>query len=153
MEYGSNAIHFGDGGHKFTAELMFANFCKRTIWTEDGEQLDYTAQQLKSDIVFTDVKQIVPFKQGFKVELNTTQATAENKLLQDFWVFNAGRKQLSLTAYYANAATGQYVEVDGVQTTIASQGQALGSLDLGLHKIKAYSGATTQLDWLGFKLI
>jgi hypothetical protein len=131
---------------------MFANFCKRCIWTTDGEQLDFSTQLLKSDIEFANIKQIATFKQGFKVELNTTQATAENKLLQEFWVFNAGRKQLNLSAYYANAAVGQYVEVNGVQTTISSQGQALGSLDLGLHKIKAYGGATMELDWLGFKL-
>lgn len=153
MEAGSNVIHFGDGGHKFTAELLFAHFCKRCIWTTQGEQLDYATQLMFSNIEHTQIMQIVPFKQGFKVELNTTQATAENKLLQEFWVFNAGRKQLNLTAHYANAVVGQYVEVDGVQTSIASQGQALATLDLGLHKIKAYSGATTQLDWLGFKLI
>lgn len=153
MESGSNVIHFGDGGHKFTAELLFAHFCKRCIWTTQGEQLDYATQLMFSNIEHTQIKQINPFKQGFKVELNTTQATAENKLLQEFWVFNAGRKQLNLTAYYANAAVGQYVQVDGVQTTIASQGQVLGALDLGLHKIKAYSGATIALDWLGFKLI
>lgn len=153
MEANSNVIHFGNGGHKFTAELMFAHFCKRCIWTTHGEQLDYATQLMFSNIEHAQIKQINPFKQGFKIELNIAQATAENKLLQEFWVFNAGRKQLDLSAYYANAAVGQYVEVDGVQTTIASQGQALGSLDLGLHKIKAYSGATTTLDWLGFKLI
>lgn len=152
MEAGSNVIHFGDGGHKFTAGLLFAHFCKRCIWTTQGEQLDYATQLTFSDIEHTQIKQIVPFKQGFKVELNTTQVAAENKLLQEFWVFNAGRKQLDLTAYYANAAVGQYAVVDGVQTTITTQGQALGSLDLGLHKIKAYSSATTALDWLGFKL-
>lgn len=152
MEASSNVIHFGDGGHKFTAELLFANFCKRCIWTTEGEQLDYATQLTFSDIQHAQIKQIVPFKQGFKVELNTTQTTAENKLLQEYWVFNAGRKQLDLSAYYANAAVGQYAVVDGVQTTITTQGQALGTLDLGLHKIKAYSSATTTLDWLGFKL-
>lgn len=153
MQAGSNVIHFGDGGHKFTAELLFANFCKRCIWTTQGEQLDYATQLMFSNIEHTQIMQITPFKQGFKVELSTTQATAGNKLLQEFWVFNAGRKQLNLTAYFANAAVGQYAVVDGVQTTITTQGQALGTLDLGLHKIKAYSSATTQLDWLGFKLI
>lgn len=153
MEANSNVIHFGDGGHKFTAELLFAHFCKRCIWTTQGEQLDYATQLMFSNIEHAQIKQINPFKQGFKIELNTTQATAENKLLQEFWVFNAGRKQLNLAAYYANAVVGQYVQVDGVQTTIASQGQALATLDLGLHKIKAYSSATTALDWLGFKLI
>lgn len=152
MEANSNVIHFGDGGHKFTAELLFAHFCKRCIWTTQGEQLDYATQLMFSNIEHAQIKQINPFKQGFKVELNTTQATAENKLLQEFWVFNAGRKQLNLSAYYANAAVGQYVEVNGVQTTITQQEHNLGTLDLGLHKIKAYSGATTQLDWLGFKL-
>lgn len=152
MEAGSNVIHFGDGGHKFTAELLFANFCKRCIWTTEGEQLDYATQLTFSEIEHGQIKQIVPFKQGFKIELNTTQDTAENKLLQEYWVFNAGRKQLDLSAYYANAAVGQYAVVDGVQTTITTQGQELGTLDLGLHKIKAYSSATTTLDWLGFKL-
>ncbi len=152
MEANSNVIHFGNGGHKFTAELLFAHFCKRCIWTTDGERLDYSTQLMFSQIEHSEIKQIVPFKQEFKVELNTTQATAENKLLQEFWVFNAGRKQLDLTAYYANATTGQYVEVDGVQTTITEQSQELGSLDLGLHKIKAYGGAAMELDWLGFKL-
>ena len=152
MEAGSNVIHFGDGGHKFTAELLFSHFCKRVIWTTDSEQLDYATQLMFSNIEHAQIKQINPFKQGFKVELNTTQATAENKLLQEFWVFNAGRKQLNLIAHYANAVTGQYVQVDGVQTTISQQEQNLGTLDLGLHKIKAYSSATTTLDWLGFKL-
>lgn len=153
MEAGNSVIHFGNGGHKFTAELIFANFCKRTLWTyNDGEQLDYTTQLLASDIDQTELNQLSTFKQGFKNEVLRTQDNATNKLYQDFYVFNAGRKQLNLTAYYANAVVGQYVEVDGVQATITQQGQNLGDLDLGLHKIKAYSGATTQLDWLGFKL-
>lgn len=154
MESGGNVIHFGDGGHKFTAELMFANFCKRTIWTyNDGDQLDYITQLQKSDIDFSQLNQLATFKQGFKNEVLTTQDTATNKLYQDYYVFNAGRKQLNLTAYYANAAVGQYVLVDGVQTTITTQGQSLGALDLGLHRIRAYSSATTALDWLGFKLL
>lgn len=152
MESGSNVIHFGDGGHKFTAELMFASFCKRCIWTTEGEQLGYATQLMKSEINHDQLKQINPFKQGFKVELNTTQAEATNRLLQDFYIFNAGRKQLNLTAHYANAVVGQYVEINGIQTTITEQGQNLGSLDLGLHKIKAYSSAATTLDWLGFRL-
>ena len=153
MEAGNSVIHFGNGGHKFTAELIFANFCKRTLWTyNDGEQLDYTTQLLASDIDQTELNQLSTFKQGFKNEVLRTQDNATNKLYQDFYVFNAGRKQLDLTAYYANAAVGQYAVVDDVQTTITTQGQALGTLDLGLHKIKAYSSATTALDWLGFKL-
>ena len=153
MEAGNSVIHFGNGGHKFTAELIFANFCKRTLWTyNDGEQLDYTTQLLASDIDQTELNQLSTFKQSFKNEVLRTQDNATNKLYQDFYVFNAGRKQLNLTAYYANAAVGQYAVVDGVQTTITTQGQALGTLDLGLHKIKAYSSDTTALDWLGFKL-
>lgn len=153
MEAGNSVIHFGNGGHKFTAELIFANFCKRTLWTyNDGEQLDYTTQLLASDIDQTELNQLSTFKQGFKNEVLRTQDNATNKLYQDYYVFNAGRKQLNLTAYYANAAVGQYAVVDGVQTTITTQGQALGALDLGLHKIKAYSSTTTALDWLGFKL-
>lgn len=152
QEAGNSFIHFGNGGHKFTAELLFANFCKRCISTKDGEQLDYMTQLMRSDIRAPQLNQLAVLKSGFKTEVNTTQVDATNKLYQDFYVFNAGRKQLNLTAYYANAAVGQYVEVDGVQTVITQQGQVLGTLDLGLHKIKAYSSATTALDWLGFKL-
>lgn len=153
MEAGGSVIHFGNGGHKFTAELIFAHFCKRAIWTyNDGEQLGYCTQLTASEIDQTELTQLAAFKNGFKVEVNRAQGSAVNKLYQEFLVFNAGRKQLNLTAYYANAVVGQYVQVDGVQTAITQQGQNLGSLDLGLHKIKAYSSATTQLDWLGFKL-
>lgn len=108
---------------------------------------------MRSDIRAPQLNQLAVLKSGFKTEVNTTQADATNRLLQEFYVFNAGRKQLNLTAYYANAVVGQYVEVDGLQTTITQQGQNLGTLDLGLHKIKAYSSATTQLDWLGFRLV
>lgn len=152
MEAGGNVIHFGNGGHKFTAGLMFAHFCKRTIWTYDGEQLDFSTQLIQSEIDQAEMIQLAAAKSGFKAEVNKTQSTATNKLYQDYHVFNAGRKQLNLTAYYANAAAGQYALVNGVQTTITSQGQALGTLDLGLHRIKAYSSATVSLDWLGFKL-
>lgn len=153
MENNSNVIHFGDGGHKFTAELIFSHFCKRVIWTyNDGERLDYSTQKMDSRLMHTELVQFSTPNNGFKLGVNKTQETATDLLYQDFYVFNVGRKQLDLTAYYANAAVGQYVLVNGVQTTITTQGQALGTLDLGLHKIKAYSSATTTLDWLGFKL-
>ncbi|WP_252962964.1 SGNH/GDSL hydrolase family protein [Psychrobacter sp. PSP] len=154
MESGGNIIHFGDGGHKYTAELLFARFCQRCIWTTTGEQLDYSTQLNKSDINHTYISQLAAgsFKQGFKNQTLATHADATDKKYQEYWVFNASRQQLGLTAYYANAVVGQYVLVDGVQTTITMQGQSLGSLDLGLHKIKAYSSPTTALDWLGFKL-
>lgn len=153
MENNSSIIHFGDRGHKYTAELLFAHFCKRVIWTyTEGELLDYSTQKMESRLLYDNLVQFSSLNNGFKLGVNKTQSTATNLLYQDFYVFNAGRKQLNLTAYYASAVVGQYVLVDGVQTTITTQGQALGSLDLGLHRIRAYSSATTALDWLGFKL-
>lgn len=152
MEAGGNVIHYGDGGHRFTADLMFASFCKRCIWLDDSARLSYETQLQRSDINFTYISQLATFKEGFKNQVLATHENSSDKLYQEFWVFNITRRQLDLTAYYASAVTGQYVLFNDVQTTITTQGQSLGSLDLGLHKIKAYSSATTALDWLGFKL-
>lgn len=153
MEPGGNVIHFGDAGHAYTAELLFAHFCKRTLWVDSpNARLDYATQLLKSDINHSDVSQLATFKYGFKNQVLTTQDAATNRLYQEFYIFITGKSQTNLTAYYADAPVGQYVLINGVQTTITEQAQQLGVLDLGLHKIQAYSSATTALDWLGFKL-
>jgi|GEM_PF-1903294 len=149
---GENIIHFGDAGHKFTAELLFSHFCPRVIWSEGGEILDFSTQGIKSTVSYLDVSLLDTFDNGFKIKANYIKDNSDDELLQDFLVFNTSKKQYNLNAFGTGNLEDAYVKVNGVDNTMTSLNTSMGVLDIGLHKLQVWSGLTDKVKWLGLKL-
>jgi hypothetical protein len=146
-----NTIHWANIGHKYRAELIFAHICPRVLWTALGEQIDFASQFIKSTVDYTQITQLAVPDGSWKIQSKAAKATADDTLLQDCWLFNNYRGRLNLTAHAADALTGAYVKLNGVTTTMDSLSKAIGTLEMGLHHIEAWSGATTSVNWRGFK--
>lgn len=149
----NNTIHWANIGHKYEAEVLFAHICPRTVWTDKGEVLDFASQFVKSVVPFGSVSQLAVFNNGFKIQAKYAKATADDEQIQEFWLFNNYRGRLSLTAHAADAVGFSYVKVNGVATVMDSVSKPLGLMDMGLHRIEAWSGATTAVNWCGFKAV
>lgn len=152
-ESGGSTIHWGNTGHQYEADLLFAHICPRAIWSEKGEQLDFSTQRMTSGIDYANMTQLGAIADGFKVQAKYTKGNASDILVQDFWVFNNYRGRMKLTAYAADSIGAQYVKLNGATTAMVSVSQVISTtLDMGLHHIEAWTGATTAVNWRGFKL-
>ena len=150
----NDTLHFNDKGHELEAGFLFSRFCPRVITTKDSELLGFSSQRIKSLVPAkkgTTLHYLNPFEDGFKVKADYTKADENDMLIQDFWVLNYSKRQLELKAFITNTHS-QYVRFNGIDTVIDSNGKVIGSLDVGLHHIQAYSGQSTEVDFKGFTL-
>jgi hypothetical protein len=147
-------LHFSDKGNELEAGYLFSKLCPRVIVTKDSEILGFSSQKVKSFVPTqkgTTIFYLNPFEDGFKVKANYTKADTNDLLIQDFWVLNYSKKQLTLKAFLTSAGS-QYVKLNGADINLTSNGQTLGTLDVGLHRIQVFSGASATVDFKGFTL-
>jgi hypothetical protein len=150
----NDTLHFSDKGNELEAGYLFSKLCPRVIVTKDSEILGFSSQKVKSFVPTqkgTTIFYLNPFEDGFKVKANYTKADTNDLLIQDFWVLNYSKKQLTLKAFLTSAGS-QYVKLNGADINLTSNGQTLGTLDVGLHRIQVFSGASATVDFKGFTL-
>ena len=147
----NDTLHMGDKGNELEAGYLFSAFCPRVVTVKDAEILSFTSQKIKSKMEADLKTYLNPFEDGFKVKANYTKADTYDMLIQDFWVLNYGKKPFDLKAYLTTPGT-QYIKLNDVTTGLTENGQLIGSLDVGLHHIQAYSGLSTTVDFKGFKI-
>lgn len=148
-----STIHWANVGHEFIAGLIFSHFCPRVIRTTRGERLDFSTQQVVSDVDRSNITQLAASVDGFKLWAKYDKGSASDIRMQEFWLFNMHRGPLNLTAFAGDAVESAYVKVNGATTPMASVQQSLGALDMGLHRIEAWSGEATAVNWRGFKAV
>ncbi|HDR4709720.1 TPA: SGNH/GDSL hydrolase family protein [Bacillus paranthracis] len=147
----NDTLHFGDRGHEIEAGFLFSKFCYRVITTRDSEILGFSSQKVKSLVSAGKQTFLNTFEDGFKVKANYTKTDWNDMVMLDFWLLNYSKKQLNLKAFLTSAGT-QYVMLNDVKIPLTTNGQSLGTLDIGLHRIQAFTGETTNVDFKGFTL-
>lgn len=153
-----DGCHYSDVGHRFVAGAMFKELVPFTVVAGDGTTiLSFADERLRTDLEFSsfsgyiwkDVKVITPAN-GFKLEASCSK-TASVKMM-DFWVFVYAKNKKRLVSYCTTPNV-QTVVVDGVSYNVTSSEQQITTLDLGLHHIVVNSAASTNVNYLGLKLI
>ena len=72
--------------------------------------------------------------------------------MMDYWVFVYAKNKKRLISYCTTPNV-QTVMVDGTSYNVTSSEQQITTLDLGLHHIVVNSAASTNVNYLGLKLL
>lgn len=147
-------LHFGDIGHVLEAGFLFSEICPRVIGVDEkGDILGFSNQRVKTGLFGDKLSYTTPIY-GFKIKANYTKADSVDTMVQDFWIINNSKRKISLKSYVETVTPNTcYVKVDGTSSVITSTEQSLGELEIGLHHIEAFTGATNKANFLGFKLV
>ena len=153
FEAPGNIIHFGDVGHQYEAGLLFACICPAVMWIDRDEIIDFANQFVESGINWDETEQLASPADGFKIQSKFTKGDSDDLLMQGVYVFNVGRGTFSVTGYCADAVESAYVSVNGADVPMDALTKTVSSgLDMGLHRIQAFSGETASVNWRGLEI-
>lgn len=144
-------LHFKDKGHTIESEYLYSVICGRCASVKTGDVLSFASQKLKSKCPADYVKNYAQITNGFKVYAEFERETNDDIVLQDFVICVDETSPVSLVAHCVTANT-QYVMVDDIAYTINTAIQEICTLDVGVHRIKAMTGASASVNWIGFKI-
>lgn len=145
-------LHFGDIGHQFEADVLFSLINPQTIHVEGPYRIDYSNQLIAKSVPDDWLTLPEECIDGFKVYTKHEKEDTEDLNMMSVYIFNRAKRQLSLKAVKCSQESGTYVKIDGVKKALTKLTTDLGTLELGLHKLEAYSGSSTEVDFKGFLL-
>ena len=147
----TDKTHFKNAGHTLESEYLYSVLCGRCAYVKKGDVLSFASQRVKSKVPSDYVKNYSGIHNGFKVYAEFERETSDDLVLQDFVVYVDEKTPATLTARCESVET-QYVVVDDVKYNISDIEQDVCVLDVGVHRIKAASGNSHSVNWVGFKL-
>lgn len=147
----TDGLHYKDLGHTLEAEFLFSELSPRTINATHGTILDFSSQRMKSECPANKVTYMSTPVGKMKLSANYEKSDANDIVLQDFIINITEKTSLCLTAY-CSEVNSQYVLIDGEKTAITAPTQTVKTLDVGVHRIKAMSGQSQKVNWIGFTL-
>lgn len=143
-------LHFGNIGHQYESELLFSHFAPYTIFADDYIKIDYSSQKLARGIPEDLLTIPDTLVDQFKVYANYTKADSTDTNIMTVYIFNSGKKQLTLKGYKSDISTLTYVKINGITKNLDAVEKTLEILDLGLYKIEVFSGISNKVDFKGF---
>lgn len=146
----SDKLHFGDVGHRYESDLLFSSINPQTFWVKEREQIDYTSQKLVIGVPEDKITMPTSVSDGFKVLANYTKDNTTDTLIFKTHVFIDSNKPMTLKAFKSDASSLTYVKLNGTIATIEAVEKTIGSLDLGLHTLEVWTGASNKVDFKGF---
>lgn len=150
-DFCTDNLHFKDAGHTAESEYLYSVICGRCAYVRRGDVLSFASQKVKSKCPADYVKNYEAAKDGFKVYAEYARSDTEDIALQDFVIYVDEKEPVTLTAYCKEVNT-QYVVVDDATYIVSDTMQDICVLDVGVHRIKAMSGASSGVNWIGFKI-
>ena len=145
----SDRLHFGDTGHAFEAGFLFSQIVPRVVQIDGRTEhvLSYASQNLRSAVP----ENRLSYGGRLKLFASYTRTSAEDVKIFDAYVYVADHPA-ALRAYRSTADATSYVKIDGMSCGMAAAGISLGTIDVGLHHLEAYSGTGTLVDFAGFTI-
>lgn len=150
-DFCTDNLHFKNAGHTAESEYLYSVLCGRCAYVRKGDVLTFASQKVKSKCPADHVENFATVKDGFKVYAEYTRTDTADIVLQDFVIYVDEKAPVTLSAFCVAANT-QHVVVDDAEYTITNAVQEVCTLDVGVHRIKAMSGASTSVNWIGFKI-
>ncbi|MFC5528108.1 SGNH/GDSL hydrolase family protein [Cohnella yongneupensis] len=146
----SDRLHFGDVGHQYEAELLFARLCPMTLAIEGYAKIDYSTQRISNCVPEDWLTMPEEPKDPFKVYVDYSKAENSDTKIMTAWVFVDSTRALTLKAFKGTPSSSTYLKINGVTLALKETETNAGVLDLGLHRLEVFSGVSTHLDFKGF---
>ncbi|GIP39419.1 hypothetical protein J31TS4_26990 [Paenibacillus sp. J31TS4] len=159
-------LHFGDLGHAFVAELLFAHLVPYTIVADGYTKIDYSTQAVQDGVPEDWLTMSDSPVDGFKVLVDREREETADRKVMTVWLFAAARRPLALRAYKSGTTgsgaassgeeqegfTGTYVKVNGKAHLLTGPETELGRMEQGLYRLEVFTGTGTRVDFKGFWL-
>lgn len=147
----ADKLHFGDVGHKYEADVLFAKIVPYTNFVKERTKLDYSSQRIFKGVPEEWVTNPPTFTGEFKTRVNTTlKGNTNDLLIYSIYVFIDAKRKMTLKAYKNDASTLTYVKVNGVVAQLDALEKTIGDLDLGLYHLEVWTGLHGTADFKGF---
>lgn len=147
----SDRLHFGDIGHQYEAEVLFAHISPRTLVADGYTKIDYSSQKVTDSVPEDWLTMPEEPTDRFKVYVDYTKDDKADMLIFSAWVFVNAKRMLTLKAFRGSSPD-TYVRVNGTVTRLAEAETVVGQLDLGLYRLEVFTGASDKADFKGFIL-
>jgi lysophospholipase L1-like esterase len=147
----SDRLHFGDVGHQYEAEVIFSHISPLTVVADSYTKIDFSSQKLAASIPEDWLTMPAALTDSFKVYVNYTKPDRADMRIMSVWVFVTSKKKLTLKAYKGNSPD-TYIKVNGVPVALTGAETLVDQLELGLYKLEAFTGESTNVDFKGFIL-
>lgn len=147
----SDKLHFGDIGHQYEAEVLFAHFSPRTIVVDGDAKIDYSSQKVFGCVPEDWVTMPDEPEWPFKLYVDHPKPDNADMSILAAWVFVNAKRKLTLKAF-TGGSLHTYVKLNGATNRLDGAETVIGELDLGLHKLEVFSGPSDRADFKGFLL-
>lgn len=143
-----DTLHFDDIGHEYEAGFLFSQLVSRTISIEAGQEtvVSYASQHIRNAVP----EDKVSYGGKFKIYANYSKSDSADTKIFDAYVFIKGRPA-TLQAHKADGGS-TYIKINGTKKDLDLLETDLGVLDLGLHHLEVFTGASTAVNFSGFVL-
>ncbi|HBN82596.1 MAG TPA: hypothetical protein DDZ89_02030 [Clostridiales bacterium] len=145
-------LHFGDIGHQFEADVLFSLINPQVIRVEDSVRIDHSNQLIGKSIPDDWLTMPEVNNDGFKVYVLHEKDNVDDLNILSVYIFNRAKRLLQLKAVKNSDQSITYVKVNGVKKELTGQVTDLGMLELGLHRLEAYTERSKLTDFKGFLL-
>ena len=145
----TDRLHFSDIGHKYEAGMIFAHIVPRVIEVEGNEEclITYANQNLKEAIP----EEKISYGGKLKTYAQYTKSDSNDTIIMDTYIF-VKDKPSTISALKTDLVNLTHIKLDEVDMDAPLDVNNLGTVDLGLHHLVAYSGASTKVDFTGFAI-
>lgn len=145
-------LHFGDIGHHFEADVLFSLINPQVIRVEGSYRIDHSNQLIGKSIPDDWLMMPKSVDDGFKVYVLHEKDHTDDLCILSVYIFNQARRPLQLKAVISSEQSDTYVIINGVKKELTGLVTELDLLDMGVHKLEAYSGCSSLTDFKGFVL-
>ncbi|MDF2668817.1 MAG: hypothetical protein K0R67_1123 [Paenibacillus sp.] len=147
----SDKLHFGDIGHQYEADVIFSHLAPRTIIVDGYSKIDYSSQKVTNCVPEDWIVMPPAPTDSFKVMVDCTKDNEADTKIMSAWVFVNSKKALTLKAYRTHSSD-TYIKVNGIAKALTGFETVVDQLELGLHRLEVYTGASAKVDFKGFIL-
>lgn len=143
----SDRLHFGNIGHAFEAGFLFSQIVPRVVCIDGKSEtvISYARQCLRNAIP----EDKLSYGGRMKLYANYTKSSNSDIKIFDAYVY-VRDYPATIWAYRSAINAPSYVKIDGTKYSMTASGNDLGTIDVGLHHLEAYSGNGSVIDFAGF---
>lgn len=138
-------LHFGDIGHQYEADLIFAHISPQVIFVETDTKIDYSTQKVINGVNEDKVTYSPIDQYGFKLYAKYPKSDGLDTKIMEAWVFINSKDEMSLKSY-VSCYLNTYIKINGVVYKSEALETILSTLSLGLYHLEVFSGSTNNVD-------
>lgn len=144
----SDQLHFGDIGHKFTAEYFFSIMCPFTILIKKHHKISYLNQYIQTDVPQECL--ILESHSDFKCYVDYKENNSINTLLFKAILYNNYYGPISLKIFQKNnKISSNYILINGKEILFSESSVKIQNIPVGLVIIEIYSGISNIKSFTG----